>query len=142
MSNTIEISVKEESPFYFKGTNSEGSVTYTDAAGFKGEPNRSFKPMEMILLGLAGCVSVDTLSILKKQRQRVESYEVRVAGDRASDQVPAVYQEIRVHFMVKGQVDAAKLSAAVKLSAENYCSVATMLVRGGVEIKWTSEVLS
>ncbi|NLB62820.1 MAG: OsmC family protein [Fibrobacter sp.] len=141
MSKVIEIRIKEEQPFYFKGINSDGTVTYTDAAGFKGVENRSFKPMEMILLGLAGCASVDALVILKKQRQKVDAYEVRVAGTRV-DTVPAVYEDIKLHFKLWGRLDAQKVEAAIALSIEKYCSVATMLERGGVKISWTSEVCS
>lgn len=35
------------------------------------------RPMEMVLLGQAGCTAMDVLSILAKKRQDVTAYEVR-----------------------------------------------------------------
>ena len=64
--------------------------------------------MEMVLMGLAGCSSMDLLLILGKQRQNPEDIEVTVKGTRV-DAVPAVYSDIHMHFEVSGEVSEKKL---------------------------------
>lgn len=84
-------------------------------------------PMEMVALGLGSCSSVDILSILEKQRQSVDRYDVEVDATRAEDEVPSVFTELHVHYTVEGDVDPDKLQRAIELSLEKYCSVSRML---------------
>ena len=99
------------------------------------------RPMELLLAGLGGCTSYDVLNILKKSRQDVISCVAKIDADRA-DAVPAVFTEIRVHFVVTGRNLKEKVvERAVKLSAEEYCSASLMLERGGVKIVHSFEVI-
>lgn len=84
-------------------------------------------PMEMVALSLGGCSSVDILSILEKQRQSVEDYDVEVEAERASEEVPAVFTSLHVHYSIQGEVDPEKMRRAIHLSLEKYCSVSHML---------------
>jgi putative redox protein len=84
-------------------------------------------PMEMVALGLGSCSSVDILSILDKQRQRVDHYDVDVQAERADDEVPAVFRRLHVHYRVEGDVAPDKLRRAIELSLDKYCSVSRML---------------
>ncbi len=84
-------------------------------------------PMEMVALGLGSCSSVDILSILEKQRQSVDRYDVDVDATRAEEEVPAVFTELHVHYTVEGDVDPDKLRRAIELSLDKYCSVSRML---------------
>lgn len=84
-------------------------------------------PMEMVAQALGGCSSIDILSILEKQRQSVESFEVDVDAERATEDVPAVFTEMHVHYRVEGEVDPDKVQRAIDLSLEKYCSVSHML---------------
>jgi putative redox protein len=34
-------------------------------------------PMELVLMGVAGCSAIDMISILKKQRQEITSFKLR-----------------------------------------------------------------
>ena len=99
------------------------------------------RPMELILAGLGGCTSYDVVGILKKSRQDVVSCVAQIDADRA-DAVPAVFTEIRVHFVVTGRnLKESVVARAVKLSAEEYCSASLMLERGGVKIVHSFEVI-
>ncbi|RBO84862.1 OsmC family protein [Marinomonas aquiplantarum] len=99
------------------------------------------RPMELILAGLGGCTSYDVVGILKKSRQDVVSCVAQIDADRA-DSVPAVFTEIRVHFVVTGRkLKENVVARAVKLSAEEYCSASLMLERGGVKIVHSFEIV-
>ena len=94
------------------------------ASGGKGD---GFSPMELLLVGLAGCTAMDVISILEKKRQEVTAFEVRVQGERA-DEHPRVFKEITIEFMVTGRnVDALAVERAVELSSTKYCSAEAML---------------
>ncbi len=97
-------------------------------------------PMEMILMGLGGCSSVDVVSILKKARQNIQDCHVDIQAER-SDAIPAVFTKIHMNFVVQGSnIKEAQVKRAVELSADKYCSVAMMLGKGGVEITHSYEI--
>lgn len=106
-----------------------------------GNQTAGARPMELLLAGLGGCTSYDVVNILKKSRQDVISCVAHIDADRA-DAVPAVFTEIRVHFVVTGRgLKENVVERAVKLSAEEYCSASLMLEKGGVNIVHSFEVI-
>ena len=112
-----------------------------DGAPANGGRNAGARPMEVVLMGLGGCTTLDVMSILKKTRQQVTDCVVELQGERA-DAVPSVYTSIHVHFKVYGiNLDDAKVERAVKLSAEKYCSASLMMSQGNVEITHSFETL-
>lgn len=107
----------------FLGTSDSGHQVVMD--GNRGEQAPS--PMEMVLLSVASCSSVDVVSILQKARQQITDCEVEIEAERA-DAVPAVFTKIHLHFVVSGSnVSDTHVERAVKLSADKYCSVSIML---------------
>ncbi|USE35605.1 OsmC family protein [Endozoicomonas sp. SCSIO W0465] len=98
-------------------------------------------PMEMVLMGLGGCASVDVVNILEKTRQNVTGCHVDIESERA-DAIPAVFTRIHLTFVVQGRnIKESQVERAVNLSAEKYCSVARMLGKGGVEITHSYEII-
>ena len=83
-------------------------------------------PKEALLAALAGCTSMDVVSILGKKRQRADSYELVVSGEVA-DEHPRVFTRITVEHRVRGAVEAEALRRAIELSATRYCPVSAML---------------
>ena len=74
-------------------------------------------------MALAGCTGMDVISILKKKRQVVTAYEIRISGTRA-EKPPRVYVEVTVEHIVTGHhVDPQAVRRAVELSDTTYCSV-------------------
>jgi putative redox protein len=111
----------------FVGESGSGHAIVMDGAPEHGGRNLGIRPMEMLLLGLAGCTAFDVVMILNKSRQDIVDCEVLVDSDRA-DEVPKVFTRIHIHFVVSGNdLDAAKVEKAVNLSAEKYCSASKML---------------
>ena len=84
-------------------------------------------PMELVLIGTAGCTAYDVLSILQKKRQQVTGLEVLARGQRA-ETPPRVYTEIDLEYVVRGRgIKASDVEKAIRLSKEKYCSASIML---------------
>jgi len=92
-----------------------------------GGENRGPSPMEMLLVGMAGCTAVDVTRILKRMRQPVTGVQVNVKGARAENP-PRVYTDIQVEYVVTGRgLSEEKVRRAVDLSQTTYCSASIML---------------
>lgn len=116
---------KEKTALAFKAT--DGNATTQLSAGTKyGGTDETLSPMQLVLTALGGCMSIDVVLILQKQKQVIEDYDVTIKGNRA-DATPAVFTSINIHINVTGQVEESKLQKAVQLSEEKYCSVHKML---------------
>lgn len=83
--------------------------------------------MELLLMGVAGCSSIDIVMILKKQKIELEDLQVEVEGFRQDGAVPNVFTAIKMDVHLKGDCTPEKAKRAVDLSIEKYCSVAKML---------------
>ena len=106
-----------------------------------GGKNSGPRPMEMMLMAIGGCAAFDVVHILKKGRQSIVSCDAQVEEER-SDEVPAVFTNIHLHFKVSGDnIKENIVRNAVKLSAEKYCSASIMLSKGGVEITHSLELI-
>ena len=102
------------------------SITMDGPIEIGGE-NLGVRPMEMLLLGVAGCTMIDVVTTLKKMRQDLSHCETKISAERANEH-PKVFTDIHIHFIVKGkELDSKKVDKALKLSAEKYCSASIML---------------
>ncbi len=111
----------------FVGESASGHAVVMDGPPEFGGQNLGIRPMEMLILGLGGCSAFDVMLILKKSRQQVEHCEVELDYDRAEES-PRVFTRIHLHFIVTGKdLSATKVSKAISLSAEKYCSASIML---------------
>ncbi len=85
------------------------------------------KPIELVAAALAGCTAFDVINILRKKRQQVTGYEVRVEADQVTTP-PQVFTDVRIHHVVTGVgVSRAAVEDAIRLSEEKYCSVGAMI---------------
>jgi len=88
---------------------------------------KGFRPMELLAVGLAGCTGMDVISILKKKRQDITSFEVQVETESAQDH-PHVWVKAKIKYLVHGRgVDAKAVERAMALSKERYCPAQNML---------------
>lgn len=111
----------------FKGTNAAGNSVIVEGSPEIGGEGEGVRPMELLLMSLAACSSMDVVTILKKMRQPVDDLRVVVRGERAAGEVPAVFKSIHLAFHFSGKIKPEKAAEAVRLSVEKYCSVARML---------------
>lgn len=123
MANSKTASVRWIEGTEFTASTSSGHEFIIEGGG----PNRGPGPMELVLVGLAGCTGMDVVDILKKKRLDVKGLEVRVEGTRAED-YPMVYNCIDVIYTVRGKdIPAPAVEQAIQLSEDKYCSVGIML---------------
>lgn len=116
----------EEQPFVLALTNEDGLVTHIDAAEEIGGQNKGLRPMQLLAGALAGCMSIDVLSILRKQRITVSTYSVKIIANRR-DGIPSSFETIELQFCADTGVPLDKFQHAVRLSHEKYCSVSASL---------------
>ena len=111
----------------FVASNEQGNSVVMEGAADEGAARRGASPMEMLLLGVAGCSSIDVVMIAEKQRQKVVDCQATVTAKRADD-APRVFTEIHIHFKVIGHnLTESAIERAVQMSAEKYCSASIML---------------
>ena len=111
----------------FMGEAGSGHAVVMDGAPEYGGRNIGIRPMEMLLIGLAGCTGFDVVQILKKGRENVTGCEVEVEAERATED-PKVFTKIHISYRITGRgLSQAKAERAVTLSKEKYCSASIML---------------
>lgn len=116
-----------ETGMHFDAEAGSGHHVTLDAAEHGGGHNEGFRPMELLLVGLAGCTGMDVISILRKKRQNVTGYEVHVRGVRAEEH-PMVFVEIAVEHVVTGyHLQPEAVAHAIALSEGRYCGAGAML---------------
>ena len=124
----------------FEGWAGSGHTVMMDAEEVHGGEDAGFRPMELLLVGLAGCTAMDVISILRKKRQDVTGLEVRVRGERA-DEHPKVYKNIEIEYIVTGHdVEEKAVARAIELSTDKYCG-ATATLRHTAEIKISYKIV-
>ncbi|MEW5755220.1 MAG: OsmC family protein [Pseudomonadota bacterium] len=111
----------------FVGESGSGHAVVMDGSPEVGGRDLGVRPMEMLLLGMGGCSSIDVLLILKKARQAISDCVAEITAERAETE-PKVFTKIHIHFIVTGTGLSEKhVERAVQLSAEKYCSASIML---------------
>ena len=119
----MKINLKRvDDAFKMVGTNELGEKVSLDAAKSIGGTDSAFRPMQLLLVSLAGCSAIDILNILYKQKQVVNSFEVDVEGDRHPGP-PTTFKNVQVHISIAGTIDEIKLQKAIDLTVDKYCSV-------------------
>ncbi len=132
----MEVKLKRlNKAFHFEASNEDNLRIDVDSSPNIGGEGKGIRPMELILMGLAGCVSIDIGLILKKQKQNIEDYQVEVIAERKTDDSKA-FKSIHLHFILEGEIDNKKFERAVELALNKYCSVSLSL-REDINIDYT-----
>jgi putative redox protein len=127
MAETMTAAARHVWNMQFDATAGSGHSVPLDASVADGGADLGFRPMELLLVGLAGCTAMDVISILRKKRQAVSHYEVRVQGVRAETH-PMVFTEITVEHRLTGPaIDPDAVRRAIELSESRYCGAGAML---------------
>lgn len=118
-----EVSAQWAGETSFIGKNQTGgSVQMGSVDGKSG-----VSPMELLLMGLAGCTGMDIVHILGKKHITLDRFEVKARGKRAGD-YPMVYTEIEIEYLLWAEVLSAKaVEQAIQLSEDKYCSASAIL---------------
>lgn len=140
MGDLMELRVKWIDGMMFVGESESGHAVVIDGPPEIGGKNMGVRPMEMLLLGMGGCTSIDVLQILQKGRQNITDCVAEISAERV-ETVPKVFSKIHVHFVITGKdLKEAVVARAVKLSAEKYCSASLMLEKA-VDITHDFEII-
>jgi putative redox protein len=129
-----------QKPYGFVATDEAGTEIKMDNIGTQ-SPNFGASPMQMLLMALAGCSSVDVMMILQKQRQEVAGYQVTINATKQPFGDFLLWINIDIDFTIKGNIDIDKANRAVALSINKYCSVAETLRRAGATINFKVQVV-
>lgn len=85
------------------------------------------RPIELFLMGAAGCTSMDVIAILKKKRVPYTDFKVQATTER-EDEHPKVFKSVNIHFQVFGNgIKEKDVARAIELSSEKYCAASAML---------------
>ncbi|GAB3804388.1 OsmC family protein [Spirosoma humi] len=131
--------VRVDNAFHFEALGASGVAQHMDAATDIGGHNAGARPMEMLLMGLAGCSAIDVVLILQKQKQVIDDFRMKVDGLREKDATPSPFKKIHITYLLKGQLDEVKVKRAIDLSMDKYCS-ATAQFRPSADITYSFEI--
>lgn len=136
ISATVTLTQPQGAHRQFVATSGTGHhLLIDDAAG-----NTGAKPIELVAIALAGCTAFNVINILRKKRQQVTGYEVKVEAEQAPTP-PQVFTAVRVHHVISGvDVSPQAVEDAIRLSEEKYCSVGAM-VKTSAELQTSFEIV-
>ncbi len=125
-----------------EGLKFTGTVPSGASLTFNSEGD-AFRPMEMLVLGLAGCTAMDVVDILRKKRVDVTAFEVVARGETAEAH-PHMYTALEVTYIVTGNaIEPAAVERAIQLSETKYCgAMATLRQAAPVSVKYEIRVPS
>lgn len=113
----------------FRARAGTGYELVIDTSPDHGGTAGGFEPLELLAVALGGCTALDVIAILRKKRQMVTGYRLRVATRQATEH-PKVYTHFVVLHIVQGRaLDPRAVARAIELSAVKYCPVSAMLAQ-------------
>lgn len=125
----IKLSRKNEA-VHLQAKNEDGNTVDIDGSDSIGGQGLGPRPMQLLLMGLGGCSSMDVLSILNKQKVVLSDYDVDINAIRDTENTPSLFTKIHVKFLFAGELeekDIKKIKRAVDLSMNKYCSVTKIM---------------
>jgi putative redox protein len=99
------------------GATSGNNALILDSEGVEG-PN----PVQLLLIGLAGCMSMDVVDIIRKGRHQMSGFRSHLTGERMPE-APRYVRRVTLEFHLRGDIPPAAVERAIMLSREKYCSV-------------------
>ncbi|MFD0679641.1 MULTISPECIES: OsmC family protein [unclassified Paenibacillus] len=110
----------------FQAKGPSGYPVVMDSSEQFGGEGSGNSPLELVLVGLVGCIGIGVTKLLEKMRQSLESLDIVADGIR-EESLPHAIIEIHLTFNVKGAIAPTRIWQAVKLESEQYCPVAASL---------------
>jgi len=124
----MEVSLERINDDYlFEVTNPNGHKVLLDNKSKTSGEVQGVSPMELLLMGVAGCSAIDIVAILNKQKINPKVLKMEVKGQRNTYEVPALFYQIDIVIYLEGDFSAEKAKRAAQLSYDKYCSVSKTL---------------
>lgn len=92
----------------------------------EGGSNKGATPMQLMLIALAGCSTIDIVHILRKGRYEITSYESEVIATRR-EEMPRIFNEITLMITLATDAPDEVLNRALVLTKTKYCSAFAVL---------------
>lgn len=126
MPNKVRVELKQAYGMTLVARADSNNWVVMDTSEEVGGHNAGPRPMELLLMGLAGCTGMDVISILDKMKVSYNDFRIEIEADKAETH-PKVYTKIHIKYRIWGDVPEDKLKTAIDLSREKYCSAQAML---------------
>lgn len=124
----MEVSLERINEDYlFEVSNANGHKVLLDNKSKTSGEVQGVSPMELLLMGVAGCSAIDIVAILNKQKIDPKVLKMEVKGHRHSDAVPSLFYQIDIMIYLEGDFSPEKAKRAAQLSYDKYCSVSKTL---------------
>jgi len=115
-----------DEPYVFEFSDSNGNSMIMDSSADLEGQNRGMTPMQVLLGSLMGCMSIDIILVLKKQKISPKNYKVE-AMTKKREGVPTPYEKIHFVVSIDQDIDRKRIHRAISLSLKKYCSVRACL---------------
>jgi len=130
----MKVELKRKNKAFHYEAKAGEHLVHIDGNPAIGGEDKGARPMEILLIGVAGCASIDLGLILKKQKQELTDYSVEITGERDEDAAKA-FNAIHLLFKLEGDIDEKKANRAAELAVTKYCS-AIQSLKKSIEITY------
>ena len=125
----MKVTVNWQHKMTFIGTANSSFPIKMDADESVGGNGDGVRPMELLGIGLAGCAAMDVISILRKKRQHITQFEVKMDAPR-SKEYPQVFTSALITYVITGQgVSEEAVLRSIELAATKYCPAEFMFAQ-------------
>jgi len=115
-----------DAPYVFElNAKNNLSLVIDSSADLEGQ-GKGMTPMQLVLGGLMGCMSIDVILVLKKQKISPKVYRVEAKVTK-KEGVPTPYEQIHFDVFIDKEIDVKRVDRALDLSLNKYCSVRASL---------------
>ena len=125
---------------HFEAVNEAGQTVQIDGSPDVGGEGKGLRPMQLMLMSVAGCSAIDVVNILKKQRQKLDEVKIVVTGEREKGKIPSLFTDINLEFHFNGEVETGKADYAIKLTMEKYCSASRTVQVAGADLTYSIHI--
>lgn len=122
----MKVTLNRIENYHLSVVNDTGHEIHLDNKSASSNP-KGASPMELLLMGIAGCSSIDIVAILNKQKLNPTSLRMEVDGHRQEGQIPSLFDKIHILVYIEGDIPPEKAQRATQLSFDKYCSVSKTL---------------
>ncbi len=127
--NVVSVDLRQVEGISFAAKAGSGHWVAMDGPAEHGGSDAATKPLELFLMGMAGCSGMDVVSILAKMRVDLTDFRMEVRAPRAEEH-PKVFTKVEIVYHLFGDVSEAQAEKAVSLSQDKFCSASAMLKPG------------
>lgn len=102
-----------------------------------GENGTAPSPMEYMVMGVAGCASVDVVQGLRDAGERLFSLSTEITAVRSGG-TPNVFETMDVCFKIHGaKLNESTVQKIINDSHSKNCSAGIMMINGGVQVTFS-----